>query len=187
MNIQIVIYSSILFFLSEFALMIAKRSTKKGSKTRNDKSSLLLLWLAIPLGLTAGFFNANYQLWDVYNQTIAIVGLSVLVIGISIRWISIIQLNKGFTVDVAITENHKLKTDGMYKNIRHPSYFGLILICFGLSIAMNSVISILAITIPILLAILYRIKVEEDILVKEFGEFYEDYKKKTNKIIPKLY
>jgi len=167
--------------------MIAKRSTKKGSKTRNDKSSLFLLWLAIPLGLTAGFFNANYQLWDVYHQTIAIVGLSVFVIGTAIRWISIIQLNKGFTVDVAITENHKLKTDGMYKNNRHPSYFGLILICFGLSIAMNSVISVLVISIPILLAILYRIKVEEDILIMEFGKSYTDYRLHSYKLIPKIY
>ena len=187
MNIKIVIYFSVLFFLSELVLMITKRSKKKGIKTKNDKKSLALFWITIPLSLTIGFFTANYREWNTLNYSTAIFGLSIFMIGIIIRWISIIQLNKEFTVDVAITKNHNLKTDGMYKNLRHPSYVGLLLICFGLSISMNSIISLTVITIPILLALIYRIKIEENTLIKEFGETYKDYMIKTYKIIPKLY
>ncbi len=187
MNIQIVMYFSLLFFFSELVLMMSKHSKKKRVKMRNDNKSLSLLWVTIPLSLTIGFFTAYRQGWNAINYSIAILGLCVFVIGIIVRWISIIQLNKGFTVDVVITENHKLKTDGIYKNIRHPSYLGLLLICFGLSIAMNSVISLAVISIPVLLAIIYRIKVEESILLKEFGEVYENYSKETYKIIPKFY
>ncbi|NOZ85601.1 MAG: isoprenylcysteine carboxylmethyltransferase family protein [Deltaproteobacteria bacterium] len=167
--------------------MIAKRSKKNGTKTKNDKKSLVLFWITIPLSLTIGFLTANRQEWNILNYSIAIFGLSIFMIGIIIRWISIIQLNKEFTVNVTITTNHNLKTDGMYKNLRHPSYLGLLLICLGLSISMNSMISLIVITIPILLAIIYRIKIEENTLIKEFGEIYKDYMKKTYKIIPKLY
>ncbi len=75
----------------------------------------------------------------------------------------------------------------MYKHLRHPSYLGLILICFGLAIAMNSVGSFAVIVIPVSLALNYRIKTEENILVKQFGKDYEDYKVNTYKIIPKIY
>jgi protein-S-isoprenylcysteine O-methyltransferase Ste14 len=167
--------------------MITKRSKKRGLKTRNDKKSLALFWITIPLGLSIGFFTANYQKWDLLNQSIALVGLGVFMTGMMIRWISIIQLNKEFTVDVVITTNHQLKTDGIYKSIRHPSYLGLLFICFGLSVAMNSYISLFVITIPVLLVIIYRIKIEEDILMKEFGQPYKDYVMKTHKMIPKLY
>ncbi|NOY58301.1 MAG: isoprenylcysteine carboxylmethyltransferase family protein [Calditrichaeota bacterium] len=167
--------------------MVTKRSKKNGTKTKNDKKSLVLFWITIPLSLTIGFFTANRQEWNTLNYSIAILGFSIFMIGIIIRWVSIIQLNKEFTVDVAITKNHNLKTDGMYKNLRHPSYLGLLLICFGLSISMNSITSFLVITIPILLAIIYRIKIEENLLIKEFGEIYKNYTMRTRKIIPKLY
>ena len=187
MSLKIVIYFSLLFFILEFILLIVKRSKNKGIKLKKDKMSLLLLWIAITLGITTGFFNANHKEWNNWNYSIAIIGLCILIFGIIIRWISIIQLNKEFTVDVAISANHKLNTNGMYKYIRHPSYLGLLLICFGLSIAMNSITSLIVITIPVLFAIIYRIKVEEKILIYEFGDVYKDYMIKTNKIIPKLY
>ncbi len=187
MTIDTITYFSVLFFLSELVLMITKRSKKNETKAKNDKKSLVLFWIIIPLSLTIGFFTANHQEWNKLNYFIAISGLSIFMIGVIIRWVAIIQLNKEFTVNVTITKNHNLKTDGMYKNIRHPSYLGLLLICSGLSISMNSIISLIVITIPILFAIIFRIKIEENTLIKEFGETYKDYMKKTYKIIPKLY
>jgi len=187
MNINIILTASFLFFLSEFALMIAKRSKKEKTKARKDKKSLILFWIAIPLGISLGFFAANYHVWSSFNKFAAIVGLCIFIFGILFRWISIIRLNKEFTVDVSITENHTLKTDGIYKNIRHPSYLGLFIECFGLSLAMNSFISILVVNIPILLVILYRIKIEENILIEEFGDSYRNYMKVSNKLLPKIF
>jgi protein-S-isoprenylcysteine O-methyltransferase Ste14 len=97
------------------------------------------------------------------------------------------QLKKAFTVDVAINQNHELKTDGLYKTVRHPSYFGLLLILSGLSIGMNSLLSFLVITLPVFLAISYRIYVEEVVLLEEFGAKYEEYRKATKKLIPYIY
>lgn len=177
---------SVLFFLSEFLLMLVKRSKKIERKRQNDKGSLVLLWVVITLCFTFGFMFANYRAWTLINYAIAILGIMVILSGAIIRWLSIIQLSSAFTVNVAIANNHKLKTDGVYKYARHPSYFGLLFIMFGFSVSMNSYISILIITIPMLLAILYRIKVEEEILLAEFGDEYSNYKKNTKKLIPGL-
>ncbi len=187
MSIKIIIYFSILFFLSELILVITKHSKKQENKTKNDKKSLILFWITIPISLTIGFFTANYQEWNTLNYSIAIFGLCAFTVGIIIRWISIIQLGKGFTVDVTITKTHSLKTDGIYKNIRHPSYLGLLLILFGLSISMNSLISFFIISIPIYFAVIYRMKIEESVLSKEFGDIYKNYKLHTCKIFPRLY
>jgi protein-S-isoprenylcysteine O-methyltransferase Ste14 len=187
MSLELVKYLSYLFFLSEFILMIAKRSKRKGRKIKNDRMSLALFWITITLGLTIGFFKANNKEWNNLNYSIAILGICIFITGITIRWISIIQLKKEFTVDVAISKNHNLNTHGMYKYIRHPSYLGLLLICFGLSIAMNSITSVIVITLPVLLVIIYRIKIEEKIMVNEFGDIYKNYMLKTSRIIPKIY
>ncbi len=175
---------SILFFVSEFLLMLVKRSKKIESKRQNDKGSLVLLWVVITLCFTFSFMFANYRTWTLINYAIYVIGVVIIISGGTIRWISIIQLSSAFTVNVAIANNHKLKTNGVYKYVRHPSYLGLWLIMFGFSVSMNSYISIIIVTIPMLLAILYRIKVEEEILLSEFGNEYLDYSNRTKKIIP---
>lgn len=187
MNLQIVIYLALLFCLSEFILMLTRRSKKRVRKVKKDKMSLLLFWIVISISITIGFFKANYSLWSDFNSSIALLGLIIFATGVAIRWTAILQLSKEFTVDVAVSKKHQLHTTGMYKYVRHPSYLGLLLICLGLSIAMNSIISLLIVSLPILFVTLYRIQIEESILRVEFGQVYENYMQTTHRIIPKIY
>jgi len=182
-----IIILSYLFFISEFILMLIKRSKKKTSKQRGDKGSLILLWVVITLCFTFGFIFANYSKWGFNNYILSGIGYLIILSGMIIRWMSIFQLKKAFTVDVAIGTEQKLKTDGMYKIIRHPSYLGLLLIMIGFSISMNSLISVLLVTIPMFLAINYRIIVEEKLLTEGFGDVYNNYKTKTKRLIPWVY
>jgi Putative protein-S-isoprenylcysteine methyltransferase len=52
---------------------------------------------------------------------------------------------------------------------------------------MNSLISFFVFFIPVTLAVLYRIRVEEEVLFQEFGDSYREYKSKTKKLIPGVY
>jgi len=187
MNLNIVLLASFLFFLSEIYLTLSRRSQKGSSKTRKDRRSLLLFWLVIPLGFFLGFSLAYHGYWQLPQLLIALFGLAVYVAGLCIRWIAILQLKREFTVDVAIAKGHQLKTDGIFQYLRHPSYLGLWLSCTGLAIAMNNPFSILVIAFPLFLAIHYRIRIEEAVLIKEFGIAYEEYKSKSSRMIPGIY
>lgn len=184
---HILVYLSLLWLLSEIVLMITKRSKVKSVKKKGDRGSMLIMWICISAGITAGFFFANRMKWNSINYLIWVIGLLTYFFGLFIRWSSIIQLKDAFTVDVAINRQHELKTDGLYKYIRHPSYLGLILIISGLALGMNSIYSFLVVVIPIFLAVSYRITVEEKMLLREFDEKYIEFKASTKKIIPFVY
>lgn len=184
---QLIIYISILFLIAELLLLISKRAKQNQVKSTGDKKSLLLFWILIPVGISLGFLFANYQVWNNRNLVIASIGVGIFVVGVLFRWISIFQLKKGFTVNVSIGINHHLKKDGLYTLVRHPSYLGLVLIILGLSIATNSLVSILVMNMPILFAIFYRILIEEKMLTKEFGEAYVKYCEQTKRIFPLIY
>lgn len=186
-TMQTVIYCSFIFFISELALAIAKRARRETAKIKTEKLSLILLWLSIPLGLSIGFSFADYAPWDSTERSVAVAGLLIFVLGLAIRWLAIFQLKKEFTVDVSISDTHRLNTSGLYRFVRHPSYSGLLLTCFGLSLAMNSLPSLFIVNLPILIALLYRIHVEESILKTEFGEDYEHYSNNTSRLIPKIF
>jgi protein-S-isoprenylcysteine O-methyltransferase Ste14 len=168
-------------------LVLFKRSKQKSVKMKRDRGSLLILWIIIAVCLTAGFWLAKYDSWQLTNYIIASLGILLFIFGLIIRWLAIIQLKRAFTVNVVINRGHELKTDGLYGMVRHPSYLGLLLIMTGLSLGMNSLLSILLVTIPVFAALLYRIYVEEKILEEEFGVQYRDYIKEIKKIIPYIY
>jgi protein-S-isoprenylcysteine O-methyltransferase Ste14 len=180
MNNLIII--SFVFGLSELILAFFKRSGRGKVKTRKDRGSLIFLWCMITLGISTGFIFSGplNMFWMGF-------GSFFIGVGVLIRWISIIQLGGSFTVDVAITESAVLKTDGIYERLRHPSYTGIIMIVTGFSAAMNSVYSFIVLVIPVFIAIVYRIKIEEDLLSAEFGDDYIKYKSETKKLIPGIY
>ena len=185
--IKILICLSYLFGISELILTVTKRSKQKYVKKKNDRGSLIILWVIIIIGITVGFNLANYRTWNSINYFVYAVGILFYVAGIIIRWTAIVQLRKAFTVDVAISEKQELKTDGLYRIVRHPSYLGTIMIVSGLSLCMNSLLSFLVITIPVFFANIYRIHVEEAVLQEEFGKKYEEYCRTTKTIIPFIY
>jgi protein-S-isoprenylcysteine O-methyltransferase Ste14 len=178
---------SMVFAFSEFLLMLVKHSRIKTAKTRMDKGSMILIWVMITFGFTAGFFLAKHDSWKSINSIITFFGLLLILIGIIIRWIAIVQLGKSFTVDVAITDKASLKTDGLFSRVRHPSYLGLLITIIGFSVTMNSLTSFIIFVMPVTLAVLYRIRVEENVLFEEFGDNYTAYKSKTKKLIPGIY
>jgi len=172
---------------SEIILTVIKRSKLDEVKKKNDKGSLILFWVIIPLSITAGFFLAYHGVWTHRHIIIALAGMGICLAGFVIRWISIIQLSREFSVNVVVKTGHVLKTKGMYKYIRHPSYLGELLIVAGISIGMNSVLSFIVVTLPVLMVLLYRIGVEEKLLEEEFGKEYTDYKNSTKKILFFIY
>ncbi len=184
---NIIIYLSFVFGLSELGLVLFKRAKSGTVKTKYDKGSLILLWVIMISCITAGFFKAKYSNWIPINYILALTGILLYISGLIIRWMSIIKLKKRFTVNVAINRGHVLETGGLYKYIRHPSYLGLLLILAGLSLAMNSLISFIIIIVPVFLALNYRIFIEEKMLEAEFGEEYANFRSTRKKIIPYVF
>lgn len=78
-----------------------------------------------------------------------------------------------------------LKTDGLLEYVRHPIYFGILLLVWGLFISdasSRSLTSAIAITIYLLVGIYF----EEKKLILTFSEQYKKYQKEVAMLIPFL-
>jgi protein-S-isoprenylcysteine O-methyltransferase Ste14 len=174
----------LLFFVTELSLLLFRRSKQSTAKNKRDRRSLLILWVVIAGCLSLGPWAAAYRIWPFDGM---LIGTIIYVLGFIIRWTAVYQLGKMFTVDVAIANEHTLKTNGLYNVVRHPSYLGLILIILGLGICLNSVLSFIIMFVPTFIAISYRITVEEKALTEEFGDQYTNYKSNVKRLIPGVY
>ncbi|MBL3549996.1 protein-S-isoprenylcysteine O-methyltransferase Ste14 [Chryseobacterium rhizosphaerae] len=179
--------SMVIWFLSEFLYKNILKSNKEDKKNK-DKSTLNILWLAIPFSIASSIMiSHSIHLSIAKGNWILYAGELLILTGILFRFIIIRSLGKYFTVDVTIRQDHQIKKEGFYQYLRHPSYAFSLLTSLGLGLYLNNWISLIFAFIPPFLAFAYRIKIEEQALVEQFGEEYIEYRKKTKKLIPFIY
>jgi protein-S-isoprenylcysteine O-methyltransferase Ste14 len=92
-------------------------------------------------------------------------------------------LDKQFSVQVTIQEDHRLVTDGPYRYLRHPRYAGVIMVFLGISLVFRSWLA-LPLVGTLALVLIWRIQDEEALLRREIGSDWEAYSKTTWRLIP---
>jgi protein-S-isoprenylcysteine O-methyltransferase Ste14 len=177
---------SIIWIIFEILLIVRDRIQGKG-KTGNDRGTRYINLIAIFLGITmAGVLSRDTGFFFPGGRAMAgfWIGLFIMVLGFAFRIWSVITLGASFRTTVETHTDQRVVSNGPYRLLRHPSYTGLLLMCFGYGIAVQNWLSLaFAIILP-LAALLYRIRIEEAALVSSIGSDYVEYQRKTKKLIP---
>ena len=115
-----------------------------------------------------------------------IVGLALFAVGLTIAIIAAFTLGRFYSASLVTRVDHRLIRHGLYRFVRHPLYFGVLIAIFGIPVFAPSFYGFLVMSalIPIFLI---RIRMEERLLTEEFGDEYRKYRKSTCKLIPFIY
>jgi len=189
MNPKIIVIITIAYLYGFFEYYLSLRQRQKTKIIRvGDKGSLWVLFISITIGYLLSFSFATTKIGRIYHWNILFaLGIVIIIVGLTIRIISIRTLKQYFTYSVAKTENHELIEKGFYKFIRHPGYLGQLLIFIGISISLSNWLSVILMFLFTLIGYLNRIRVEENFMVEQMGVKYSDYQMRTKKLIPKIY
>jgi protein-S-isoprenylcysteine O-methyltransferase len=178
----------LIYLVSEILLTLTRRSRSE-TGTKQDRSTLGMIWLVIAASITAGVFVAqNFQAAALLDgRMLAILAVVLFVAGLILRWWAIITLGRFFTVDVTIETDHELVERGPFRVVRHPSYTGVLLAFLGLALSLRNWAALLVILLPIGAAFIHRMNVEEDALSRALGPRYSQYMKRTKRLVPFVY
>jgi protein-S-isoprenylcysteine O-methyltransferase len=178
---------SILFALSELGLAIFRRAGR--GTARAAGGAPWLIYGVVTVSITLGFFLAGMvpQLELDPAGLFRVLGAALFAAGVAVRWWAIIYLGRFFTVNVAIAADHRLVDGRPYRYLRHPSYAGSLMIIAGLGLALCNWGALAAMLIPSLLVFLRRMRIEEQALIRAFGDQYRDYMRRTKRLIPAVY
>jgi protein-S-isoprenylcysteine O-methyltransferase Ste14 len=163
----------------------------QGERKRRDGRS------SLALGLLAGLGTVLFFLLPVLAPSTTVckaeiqavlffAGTTVVLLGAGLRWAAIKALGTSFTGSVMIQEGQHIVQHGPYRYVRHPSYAGILLICFGFGLMSSNWASCVAITVGMLTGLLYRITVEEKVLQQESSQ-YREYMQRTKRLIPYIF
>lgn len=174
--------------VSEVLIAVATRTRHDGGEVR-DRGTQLMLWVVFILSITAAIWISHAVPTPIFQKAhwLRRAALLVMALGLAIRWAAVLNLGRAFSANVAIRATQRVRTTGLYRWVRHPSYLGLVLIFLAIGIYTRNWISLAIVLVLPTLALLYRIHVEETALREAFGEEYAAYSGSTRRLIPGIY
>jgi protein-S-isoprenylcysteine O-methyltransferase Ste14 len=191
MNAQayILIIAASVWMTIEGGLILRDMKNSKGS-TRADRMTRWFNIVSISTAVLSPLVSFALPILQFNGAELPIVtwtGAVVICLGFILRYWSIAILGKHFRTTVEIEKGHTIVRKGPYKLIRHPSYSGIILFCTGYGMVSQNWLSLaLCILLPAL-ALIYRIKIEEEAFLAEIGDDYRRYQARTKKLIPGIW
>ncbi len=125
---------------------------------------------------------ASQKLQSVYLG----LGFALMVVGQVVRTIAMAQAGPNFNHQLQHRrkEGHVLVTDGIYRLLRHPSYFGFFWWGLGTQIVLGNGLCFVGYAVALWRFFMLRIAREETLLIGFFGMDYVRYKDKTRVGIP---
>ena len=178
----------LVYLISELLLTATRRSRSR-TGTKQDRSTLRIVWLVIMVSVAAAIYVAKY--WPAgalsHQRTFVVAGMVLFVAGLLLRWWAIVTLGRFFTVDVTIEKDHELVERGPFRVMRHPSYTGVLLAFVGFALSLGNWVALIVILVPIVAAFIHRMNVEEDALSGALGQQYIDYMGRTKRLVPFIY
>ena len=187
----LVLIGFIVFFGYLFIEQIYKVEPPESYKIQLRDVIIIIMFLLHPFIMVFSFYERETLILDFLpiwnNIVVKYLGLGLLLVGISIEFISRRQLGKYGTTIIIIEDDHKLIMSGIYRYIRHPIYLGSIILFTSIGIVVGSLVITSIIFLFFSFLMKDRIDLEEQLLEEKFGEEYTQYKKRTKKLIPFLY
>ncbi|MDR3643089.1 MAG: isoprenylcysteine carboxylmethyltransferase family protein [Candidatus Doudnabacteria bacterium] len=140
---------------------------------------LTVIWKKEPLGALAQHWGISQAVPA--NTALAAIGTVLCLLGVAFAIWARVHLGRNWSAAPALKEDHELITSGPYSLVRHPIYTGIIAAALGTAF----VIPVWAALFIVISGIfIWRVRVEESLMTKQFPNQYPDYKKRTWALIP---
>jgi protein-S-isoprenylcysteine O-methyltransferase Ste14 len=177
--------------LATLVMAIASLFTEANlsSGEREDRANRWVLPAFGVIGVLSGYLPAytdRIDFWTFGGEGVRWLGALLFIIGGTLRLWPVFVLGKRFSGLVAIQPGHRLVTDGIYRNLRNPSYLGMLITAVGWALAFRSGVGLL-LTALTMIPLIARIHAEEALLRAQFGSEYEAYCARSWRLIPGVY
>ncbi len=106
---------------------------------------------------------------------------------LALRTWAVLHLGRSFTYDVKKPAGNVLVRTGPYRLIRHPGYFGIILLATLPGLILGSVVGFVGLSLATLVQTLMRLHAEDRMLEDIFGAAFREYERKTARLLPYVY
>jgi len=115
-----------------------------------------------------------------------VMGVVVMLAGLRLFWRSHADLGEGWSVTLELNADHRLVTEGVYRDVRHPMYASFLVLGLGQALLVANWIAGLSGLAATALLMAVRLPREEAMMIDRFGDQYRDYRRRAGAVLPRL-
>lgn len=185
----------IVYFIG-FLIIVAVRKAytsrhRKLDLISDQKSAIDIAFLAlVGMGMLVPLVYVFSPILDFANYDLpnwsGWVGATLFGLASWLLWRSHADLGRNWTPTLGIRAEHELITKGIYSYMRHPMYAAHLLWAVSQVLLLHNWIAGYSLLVFALPHYLLRVNREEDMMVKQFGDEYKEYAKRTGRILPRF-
>lgn len=118
-------------------------------------------------------------------QGCTIAGVVVMLAGLRLFWRSHADLGESWSVTLELNADHRLVTEGLYRDVRHPMYASFLVMGVGQALLVANWIAGLSGLAATALLMAVRLPREEAMMIEQFGDQYRDYRRRVGAVLPR--
>jgi protein-S-isoprenylcysteine O-methyltransferase Ste14 len=154
-----------------FALFFAVIGGRKSSRDEKFSGNLMTATLCLfPAAITFAERNSpagdGAYVWGV--PVLNAVGFGLIALGVAFHGLGMATLRHQWTSSVAVSDQPKLITHGVYRWLRNPIYAGILLVLLGFGLTFSNAMALA-------------------FLAAHFGAEYDAYRRRTKRLVPLVF
>ena len=133
---------------------------------------------------TSSLGRLTHHIWVMnapISGTLGIIGAVLCVLGVGLAIWARVHLGRNWSPAPALKQEHELVRSGPYALVRHPIYTGIILAALGSTLTSPVWLIMFFIVSSMFI---WRVYVEENLMIQQFPNQYPEYKERTWALIP---
>lgn len=160
-----------------------------GSAPPHDRRTAAQIVWSVYLTQLVGIVEAIYFRYpeSLRMDTIAIVALVGMIIGLGLRIWAVLTLGRFFTWFITVYSDHQVIRSGPFRFIRHPAYCGALILFVSTLIFLHAWVGAALSLIFQLFAYVRRIRYEEALMIERLGDDYAEYTREVKALVPLLW
>jgi protein-S-isoprenylcysteine O-methyltransferase Ste14 len=152
-----------------------RKRTAADQIDRRARWGMLLEFGSYALMWQRPFWTQSPQTWQLLLSCLLFAAACVL------SWTGTRSLGLQFRLEAALAAEHQLVTRGPYRFIRHPIYTSMLCLLLGTGILLAPLYLFLAAIFLFLIGTSIRMRIEDQLLAKRFGQQFEQYRRATSR------
>ena len=163
-----------------------RNGAKQNTQDRQEQFGLILLGIGSFL-LPLMFIFTDWLAFANYNSSLWLMGLGtiVMIVALWLFWRAHADLGNNWSSTLEIHDSHTLITQGVYHNIRHPMYSAGWLIMIADALLLTNWLAGFGGLLAFAFLYFFRVPKEEQMMLQQFGDQYQQYMSRTGRILPK--
>lgn len=168
------------------------RSLSTGASDRGSTLAVSLAALVAILGFALAMKAASFPWIPRWLRGATLPGMPAVAwlgvlsgaVGLVVRFWAVLTLRERYTRTLLTQDQQAVERGGPYRWVRHPGYLGSMLCLNGIAMASGNYAVLIASLVATCAAYAHRIRVEDEMLLRAFGETYATYRREVAALVP---